>query len=156
MLGPNRDDGIIWGAGVSQIFPTASEDILGQNKWQVGPAGVFAHLGKKSGGLGLDNWNIGVLAQQWWSYAGDSDYKETSQMDIQYFINWRVNETALIGMTPNININIDWRADSGNKVALPIGLGYIGTVKVGKIPVRVAIEAQYYGSCERELFCKTG
>jgi len=83
-----------------------------------------------------------MLAQQWWSYGGDNDRSETSQMDIQYFINWRINETALIGMTPNININ--WKADSGNKIAVPIGLGYIDVIKIGKLPIRVGIEAQYY------------
>jgi hypothetical protein len=63
-------------------------------------------------------------------------------MDIQYFTNWRLNETALIGMTPNISI--DWTAKSGNRISVPIGLGYIDIIKIGKLPVRVGIEAQYY------------
>jgi len=29
LLGPDRLDGFIWGAGISQIFPTAQEDVLG-------------------------------------------------------------------------------------------------------------------------------
>lgn len=33
------------GAGPSFIFPTASNSRLGQNKWQIGPAGVFGYLG---------------------------------------------------------------------------------------------------------------
>jgi len=142
LLGPNTTDGLVWGVGLSQIFPTATDDILGQGKWQAGPAFVVASLGTESGGMGIKNWNIGMLAQQWWSYGGDNDRAETSQMDIQYFINWRINETALIGMTPNININ--WRADSGNQIAVPIGLGYIDVIKIGKLPIRVGIEAQYY------------
>jgi hypothetical protein len=35
------------GAGPSFIFPTASNSRLGQNKWQIGPAGVFGYLGDK-------------------------------------------------------------------------------------------------------------
>jgi hypothetical protein len=44
LLGPNRLDGFIWGVGASQIFPTAEEDVLGQGKWQAGPAVLVARL----------------------------------------------------------------------------------------------------------------
>ena len=142
LIGPNRNDGLIWGAGLTTIFPTASQDILGQHKWQLGPAFVVGHIGSESGGLGIDNWNMGILAQQWWSVAGNDKYEHTNQMDIQYFIYWRMTETALVGMTPNINI--DWTAKGGDRIALPIGLGYVDVIKIGKLPVRVGIEAQYY------------
>lgn len=142
LLGPNRDDGWIWGGGVTQIFPTATEDVLGQGKWQAGPTALLVRLGKEHGGLGIENWNIGILPQQWWSYAGDSDRPETSQMDIQYFINWKLNATQLIGMTPNIRIN--WMADGGEKLSFPIGLGTIGLFKIGRLPVRWGVEVQYY------------
>ncbi len=142
IAGPSGDDGWILAGGLSQIFPTATEDILGQGKWQAGPAALVVRLGKDYGGLGIENWNIGALPQQWWSYAGDDKRRETSQMDIQYFINWKMNATQLIGMTPNISI--DWKADSGDKVAFPVGLGTIGLFKIGPLPVRYGIEAQYY------------
>ncbi len=142
LLGPNRDDGFIWGAGVTQIYPTATEDELGQGKWQAGPAALAVRLGNESGGLGIENWNIGALVQHWWSYAGDSDREGTNQTDFQYFINWRLNDTQLIGMTPNIQI--DWDADSDNRVAFPIGLGTIGMFRIGRLPFRWGVEAQYY------------
>jgi hypothetical protein len=41
------------GFGPSFIFPTASNSRLGQNKWQIGPAGVFGYLG--------DKWLAGVF-----------------------------------------------------------------------------------------------
>jgi len=142
LLGPNRDDGFVWGAGATQIFPTATEDVLGQDKWQAGPAALAVLLGNQSGGLGIENWNIGALAQHWWSYAGDSDRAHTNQTNIQYFINWRLNDTQLIGMTPNIQIN--WKADGDEKLSFPIGLGTIGMFKIGKLPFRWGVEAQYY------------
>ena len=142
IAGPSGDDGWILAGGLSQIFPTATEDILGQGKWQAGPAALVVRLGKDYGGLGIENWNIGALPQQWWSYAGEDKRRETSQMDIQYFINWKMNATQLIGMTPNISI--DWKADGGDKVAFPVGLGTIGLFKIGPVPVRYGIEAQYY------------
>lgn len=79
--------------------------------------------------------------QQWWSYGGDGDRNDTSQMDIQYFLNWRLNDTQLIGMIPNIRI--DLKADSGDRLSLPIGLGTIGMFRIGKLPIRWGIEAQY-------------
>lgn len=144
LLGPNTNDGWIYAGGLTQIFPTATEDVLGQGKWQAGPAVLLARLGKEFGGFGIDNFNVGFLAQQWWSYAGDSDRNHTNQADIQYFINWRATPTRLIGMTPNISIN--WDADGGfdDKVAIPVGLGVIDIFKVGKLPVRWGVEAQYY------------
>lgn len=142
LLGPNRDDGFVWGAGATQIFPTATEDVLGQGKWQAGPAALAVLLGNQSGGLGIENWNIGALAQHWWSYAGESNRAHTNQSNIQYFINWRLNDTQLIGMTPNIQIN--WNADSGEKLSFPVGLGFIGMFRIGRLPIRWGVEAQYY------------
>jgi hypothetical protein len=142
LLGPNRDDGTILGFGPTFIVPTATEDVLGQEKWQAGPAALLARLGKESGGLGLENWNIGVLPQQWWSFAGDSDREAVSQMDIQYFVNWRQNATRLIGMTPNIKVN--WKESGSDKFSLPVGIGVIDMMRMGKTPVRWGIELQYY------------
>lgn len=144
LLAPNRDDGLIWGVGPTVIAPTAATDTLGQDKWQVGPAALVARLGKSNGGsvTELENWNLGILAQQWWSVGGDSDRHHTSQSDIQYFINYKVSPTGMIGMTPDITI--DWTKDGKDRFNVPIGLGYIGMFKVGPMPVRWGAEVQYY------------
>lgn len=144
LLGPNTDDGWIYAGGISQIFPTASEDVLGQGKWQIGPAALLARLGSDYGKFNIDSFNIGALAQQWWSYAGDDDREGTNQADIQYFLNWKIDATAMIGMTPNISINWDAGGSFDDKVALPVGLGYIDLFRVGKLPIRWGVEGQYY------------
>jgi hypothetical protein len=136
LLGPDRLDGFIWGAGLTQIFPTAEEDVLGQGKWQAGPAFLAARLAPNPGG-----WNYGALAQHWWSYAGDDDRDSTSQTDIQYFLNYRLSGTELVGMTPNIRY--DWKADSDDRLTLPVGLGYSNVYKFGRLPIRIAAEVQY-------------
>ncbi len=144
LAGPNTDDGWIFAGGASQIFPTATEDVLGQGKWQAGPAALVARLGNDYGGFGIEHFNMGFLAQQWWSYAGDDDRGHTNQADIQYFLNWKATPTMLIGMTTNISVN--WNADGGfdDKVSLPIGLGMIDLFRIGKLPIRWGVEAQYY------------
>lgn len=143
LFGPNADDGFVYGAGVSTVFPTATEDVLGAQKWQIGPAALAVRLGTDHGGLGIENWNIGFLAQQWFSYAGTGDREAVNRMNLQYFINWKMNATQLIGMTPNIVI--DWEEkDIDDAVSLPIGLGTIGMMKIGKLPIRWGVEVQYY------------
>jgi hypothetical protein len=142
LVAPNRDDGWIWGLGPTFILPTATQDVLGQEQWQAGPAGLLVRLGQDSGGLGLENWNIGVLAQHWWDFSGDSDRAGTSQSNIQYFINWKKDALNLIGMTPNIEI--DWKKSGSDRFAVPIGLGTIGFFRIGKVPVRWGVEMQYY------------
>jgi hypothetical protein len=38
---------VLWGVGPTFVFPTASDDALGQGKCQVGPAAVGLYLGKQ-------------------------------------------------------------------------------------------------------------
>lgn len=142
LLGPNREDGLIWGAGMSQIFPTAGSDVLGFGKWAAGPAALIARIAPEPGGGLFESSNMGVLAQHWWSYGGDDYRSSVNRTDIQYFFNYRATPTSLIGMAPNIQI--DWSApDFSDAVTLPIGLGYSNIYKIGKLPIRVAAEVQY-------------
>jgi hypothetical protein len=144
IAGPASDDGWIFAGGISQIFPTATEDVLGQGKYQIGPAGLIARLGNDYGKFNLESFNFGALPQHWWSVAGDSDRSSTSQTDIQYFINWKATPTQLIGMTPNISINWEAEGDFFDKAAIPVGIGTIGMFKIGRLPIRWGVEAQYY------------
>jgi hypothetical protein len=41
-------------------------------------------------------------------------------------------------MTPNIRI--DWMADGGDRLTLPVGLGYSNVYKFGRLPIRIAAE----------------
>lgn len=125
--------GFLWGAGPSFIFPTATDDALGQEKWQAGPAAVGLYLGK--------DWVFGVFPQHWWSFAGSDDREDTSQSNIQYFVQRLLPGQWQVGMSPNITI--DWKADSGNELTVPIGLGVGKLVRFGKLPVKFILEGQY-------------
>lgn len=56
MVGPNREDGVIWGFGVTQLFPTAENDLLGQGKWQAGPSAFAGRLAPEPGGWITVHW----------------------------------------------------------------------------------------------------
>lgn len=143
LAAPNRDDGFIWGVGPTFQLPTASRKVLGSQKWSAGPAALVVRLGDSFGKpSSIESWNMGVLAQHWWDFAGSDRREDFNQSNIQYFINYKYNPTQLIGMTPNILINWEERGD--DKFSVPIGLGTIGFMRLGNWPVRWGVEVQYY------------
>lgn len=133
LAGPNTSRGLVWGVGATFKFPTASDDALGQGKYQAGPAVMLLNIGQQ--------WTTGLVAQHWWSYAGDSKYASTSQTDFQYIFRRSIPGGWSIGLGPTVTI--DWKASSGEKVTFPIGLGVTKTVKWGKTPVKMRLEPQY-------------
>ncbi len=46
LLGPNQKSGIVWGGGATLKFPTATDDVLGEGKYQSGPAAMLFHIQK--------------------------------------------------------------------------------------------------------------
>ncbi len=139
----SRSEDPKWGVGLTFQLPTATQDVLGSEKWSAGPAGLVVRLGNSFGEPNsIESWNIGVLAQHWWDFAGDDDREDFNQSNIQYFINYKHNATRLIGMTPNILIN--WEESGSDRFSVPIGLGTIGFMRWGKMPVRWGAEIQYY------------
>ncbi len=131
---PLGDGKLVWAAGPSVILPTASDDFLGQGKVQLGAAAAAAYLG--------ENWTLGVFPQHWWSVAGDDDRAAVSQSNIQYFVYRKLPNQWSLGASPTITI--DWTADDEPSVNFPIGVGLNKTLFVGKLPVRVGLEASYY------------
>jgi hypothetical protein len=58
-------DGWTWGVGPALSLRTATDDLLGSEKWSAGPTAVA--LKQQSG------WTFGALVNHLWSYAGDGD-----------------------------------------------------------------------------------
>lgn len=132
-FGPDRKNGTVWGVGATFKFPTATDPILGQGKWQAGPSAMIVFIGKP--------WTLGLVLQHWWSYAGDPERGEISQTDLQYIARRSFPGAWSVGMGPNISIN--WQAEPGNKLTLPIGIGITKTLRWGKVPLKMRIEPQY-------------
>src|SRR5216683_7069747 len=121
------------GVGPTFIFPTASNSRLGQNKWQIGPGGVFGYLGGK--------WLAGLFPQQWFSVGGPGP-QTTSQMNAQYFFVYLPGDGWGIGTSPNILVN--WYAKkSSNMLTFPVGLNVSKVIKIGPLPVKFAVQGQY-------------
>ena len=127
----------VYGFGVGQTFPSASDDLLGSGKWSAGPSALYAYLGQK--------WKLGALLQTYFSYAGDSARNDVTTMNLQLFYYYSVTPTISIGAGPNIIA--DFEADDGDQWTVPLGIGVGYTMNIGKIPFRFMLE--YYGSVHR-------
>jgi len=134
LLSPADPRGLIWGAGPSFLFPSATPRELGSEQWSLGPAAVGLFLTKK--------WVIGALAQQWWSYAGDDDRRDVSLLNLQYFVYRFLPNRWQVGLGSPV-ISANWKAPSGDKWTVPIGLGVAKTFLLGRMPFQVGFEASY-------------
>lgn len=121
------------GLGPTWVFPSAGSDFTGFGKYQVGPAAVVGYLS--------DKWIAGALFQQWWSFAGDGDRASTSSMNLQPFFAWFLRDGWSVGYSGNVLAN--WKADDSDVWTVPIGASVAKVVKLGKLPLRVALAAQY-------------
>jgi len=123
----------LFAAGPTFIFPTASNTRLGQNKWQMGPAGVFGYLGEK--------FIAGVFPQQWWSTGGPGS-NTTSQLNLQYFASYFLSDGWSVGTSPNMLVN--WYAPtSGDMLTFPVGASIAKVQKIGILRVRFAVQGVY-------------
>ena len=133
LLSPADAGHWILGAGPTFIFPTASSDFTGQGKWQAGPALVVGYL--------TDKFIVGAFPQQWWSFAGDSSRPDTSQLNLQPIAAWFFPDGWSVGYSGNILA--DWKASSGNKWTVPIGVAVGKVVKLGRLPIKISLAGQY-------------
>ena len=132
-LSPAKPGKIIWGVGPVFSFPTASDRVLGTDKWSAGPSAVVLTI--------RGPWVVGALANNLWSYAGDDDRKDVNQFLLQYFINYNLPKGWYISSAPIITAN--WKADSGDKWTVPFGGGIGKIFRIGKQPVNAQVQAFY-------------
>ncbi|MFK7812091.1 MAG: hypothetical protein AB8B59_06330 [Maribacter sp.] len=55
-------NGLVWGVGPVFLLPTATDNVLGANKWGVGPNALVLKI--------QGQWTYGALVNHIWSYAG--------------------------------------------------------------------------------------
>lgn len=161
-LSPHKPKKLIWGIGPSFLFPTATDDVLGQKKWGVGPSVVLLTQ--------PGHWTIGALINNIWSFAGSgnspsfpsqllpcggctqaigmSAHKDVNQMLLQYFINYNLKQGWFLTWQPIITAN--WEARSGNVWTVPLGGGIGRIMKFGNQPVN--LEADFFGNATYPRF----
>ncbi|WP_210485168.1 transporter [Microvirga antarctica] len=127
------ESGIIWGVGPVGRLPTATENLLGGNRWGLGPTAVVL---KQSGG-----WTIGALANHIWSVGGAtrSGAGPVNATFLQPFISYTTADAWTF--TLNTESTYDWAND---KLTVPINAMVAKLIKVGDQPISLFAGARYY------------
>jgi hypothetical protein len=127
--------GWVWGVGAIAQFDTATDDRLGQGVWGLGPTAVVLHLGK--------TWVYGALINNVWSLSEDDGRASVNQMLLQPFINYNFPDAPgrYLSFSPVITAN--WKADSGQRWVIPLGLGIGQIMRFGQQPVNLQAAAYY-------------
>jgi hypothetical protein len=127
--------GWIWGLGAIAQLDTASNDVLGQGAWGLGPTAVALTI--------RGPWVIGALINNVWSVSRDDDRAKVNQMLIQPFVNYNFPKNPGLYLTSAPIITANWEADSKNIWTVPLGGGIGKIFRIGKQPVNTSIAAYY-------------
>ena len=130
---PAKPSKLIWGIGPTLTAPTASDDVLGSEKWSAGVSGVL--LAQPA------PWTVGVLARQIWSFAGDDNRADVRQFLVQPFVNYNLADGWYLTTSPVVTAN--WEAPSRNRWTVPVGGGVGRLMRIGQRPVNISAQSYY-------------
>ena len=123
--------GAIWGVGPVFLWPTATNDSLGLEKWGVGPTGVV--LFQKG------PWTYGGLANHIWSYAGDDDRREVNATLLQPFLSYTFPTATSLSLSTEAIY--DWNA---GQWSVPVNLSVNQMLRIDQQPVQVGVGFRYF------------
>lgn len=123
--------GVILGAGPVVLYPSATDNALGTDKWGAGPTIVAL---KQSGKL-----TYGVLANHIWSFAGNESRGDVSATFMQPFLSYTSAKAMTFAL--NSETTYDWKRDAWS---VPINLTVTQLTRMGTQPVSVGVGARYY------------
>jgi hypothetical protein len=120
------------GAGTSFIFSTASNSRLGQNKWRIGPAGVFGYWG------GMAGWRVSsAMVFDGWAGLADHQPDEYSILlrlpSRRRMGHWYVSEHARQRV----------REQKRQYDTFRLGLNVSKVIKIRPLRVKLQIQGQY-------------
>jgi hypothetical protein len=123
--------GWIWGAGPVFLYPTATDDALGTEKFGLGPTVVL--LKQQHG------WTYGMLANHIWSVTGESSRAEVNATFLQPFVSYTTKTFTTFGF--NTETTYDWENEQGT---VPLNWTVQQLLKIGPQPVAFQLGARYY------------
>ncbi|MDO9168353.1 MAG: hypothetical protein Q7U18_04555 [Methylobacter sp.] len=139
---PVSSGNIYWGVGPTFVFPTDTllsdtEDRrsreLGSGKFSVGPALVFV--------VQPGPWSIGVKSRQIWSVVGNDSRNDVSQLVVEPFANYNLDEGWYL--TTNMDTVANWNSRSDNRWTVPVGGGVGKLFALDNYAVNTKLEGYY-------------
>jgi len=119
---PAEEKRFVWAVGPALLIPTATDDLLGTEKFGAGPTVLVL---KQQGG-----WTYGALTNHIWSFAGDEDRASVNSTFLQPFLAYNTKDAWTY--TVNTESSYDWTA---NHWSVPINFTLSKLTKFGKHPV---------------------
>jgi hypothetical protein len=119
-------------AGPTFIFPTASDHLLGQHTWQLGPDLGVVWSGK--------HFIAFVFPQQWFKIGGGG--AKTNQLSTLWDFTYFFKNGWSIATEPNFLVN--WQAPRNQRLTFPIGPQIGKLCKCGHTPTLFQLQFEYY------------
>ncbi|KGQ20559.1 hypothetical protein LF41_1096 [Lysobacter dokdonensis DS-58] len=110
--------GWIIGVGPAFLLPTATDDVLGTEKWGIGPTAVLLKQDR--------GWSYGALVNHIWSVAGADERQDISSTFLQPFLAKGIGKGRTLSF--NFESTYDWKHDQWT---VPFNAGYSQVMKAG-------------------------
>ncbi len=123
--------GLIWGAGPVLLYPTATDDALGSEKFGLGPTAVLLKQEK--------GWTYGLLANHIWSVAGEGSRANVNATFLQPFLSYTTKTSTTMGV--QTEATYDWQ---NSQWTVPLVAQVSQLFKISKLPVSFGVGAKYY------------
>lgn len=124
--------GWTWGVGPVLLLPTATDELLGAEKWGAGPTAVA--LRQTASG-----WTYGALANHLWSFAGESDRSDVNATYLQPFLARSLGQGRTV--SASLESTYDWESEQWT---VPFNLGYSKVSRIGGQLVSYQGGVRYY------------
>jgi hypothetical protein len=128
---PKKSTKVTWGVGPVLSIPTGTSPNISNGKWCIGPTAVALIM--------PDQWVIGGLVNNIWSFTGQGNMPDVNAFLFQPFINYNLPEQWYFSFSPIITAN--WEAASGQEWIVPLGLSVGKIFKIKDQPMNVSVGA---------------
>lgn len=122
---------VTWGVGPVFLYPTASNDSLGGEKFGMGPAAILLYQDKP--------WTIGALANHIWSIGGVSDREDVNVSFLQPFVAYELGKG--LSAVAQLEASYDWQA---GQATVPFSAGLSQVLPVGRDAISLGFQGRYW------------
>ncbi|MGX1307099.1 hypothetical protein AB7M35_001819 [Amorphus suaedae] len=125
--------GLTWGVGPVFLLPTATDPLLGSERWGAGPTGVAL---KQTG-----PWTYGLLANHIWSFAGHDDRNPINATFLQPFLSYTTADAWTFSL--NTETTYDWETEDWS---VPINAAVSKLVTIQGQPISLQAGLRYWAA----------